>query len=164
MKHHWNVAQRRTDVGTEKRFHVCHQFCRLRRRNPTSQLWNEILTNLVGVANDFKGYWIEEMHSRYFDVFIVLAGGCSFGDWCGASWWHGHCDGVSHGNIPGGAAALTPRNRGQTIWSFTVRPCYYYCIKIVRWIQLQIWQSNFVFQSCKVLYLCGHLCMITSFY
>jgi len=54
-----------------------------RWRNPPSQLWNEILTYLFDGAHDFKGYWIEEMYPRNFDVFIVFAGGCIFGGWCG---------------------------------------------------------------------------------
>jgi len=43
------------------------------------------------------------MHSRYFDVFIVFAGGCRFGGWRGANWWHSQvwfCDDICHGNIP----------------------------------------------------------------
>jgi len=41
------------------------------------------------------------MHPRYFDVFIVFAGGCSFGGWCDMIWWHDQVWSCN-GNIPGG--------------------------------------------------------------
>jgi len=97
MKQHWNAAQRRRDVGTGKRFHARGSSVDEEIRRPSSEMKSS--PAMVDGTHDFKGYWIEEMHSRYFDVFIVFAGGCSFGGWC-ANWWHGQvwsCDGVCHG-------------------------------------------------------------------